>query len=414
MKVAQTYSIEDLRQLARHRLPKAVFDFIDGGAEGEVTIASNRLDFDCIEFLPRVLVDVSRRDLCASILGVRTDLPVIIAPTGLAALAWPLADIALARASGASAVPFTVSTSSSVVLERIREFEPQARLWFQAYLYKDRNLVRSLIRRAADADCEALVLTADVPVLGQRHRDLRNRFTVPLRPTPRLVWDLLRCPRWTYGIIRHGLPRMQNLVDASGSNQSITALAELMTRNMDSSLTWNDLGWLRDAWRRKLVIKGVLTPEDAELAVRHGFDAIAVSNHGGRQLDCAPSTISVLAEICSVVGDRAEIYLDGGVRRGSDIAKALALGARAVMLGRASLYGVAAGGEAGAARALAILREEFDRCLALIGCPVAADLNEAFLREHLYPAGPQSSLPPDDSEERFGVGVRAGPGVDAR
>jgi (S)-mandelate dehydrogenase len=411
MNIAQTYSIEDLRELARRRLPRAVFDFIDGGSEGEVTLMRNRMDFDRIEFLPRVLVDVSHRDLCASILGKRTHLPIIIAPTGLAALAWPVADVALAKASRANSVPFTVSTSSSITLERIRELEPQARLWFQAYLYKDRNLVRSLIRRAADVDCEALVLTADVPVLGQRHRDQRNRFTVPLRPAPRLVWDFLRCPRWTCGIIRHGIPRMQNLMDASGPGQGVTALAELMTRNMDSSLNWNDLDWLRDAWRRKLVIKGVLTPADAELAVHHGIDAIAVSNHGGRQLDCAPSSISVLAEICSVVGGRAEIYLDGGVRRGSDIAKALALGARAVMLGRASLYGVAAGGEAGAARALAILHEEFDRCLALIGCPVAADLNEAFLRKRWYPAGRVPSLSPDSKER---VGLRTDAALDAR
>jgi (S)-mandelate dehydrogenase len=228
------------------------------------------------------------------------------------------------------------------------------------------------------------------------------------------MWDLLRCPRWTYGIIRHGVPRMQNLVDASGSKQGLTALAELMRRNMDSSANWNDLGWLRDAWRRKIVIKGVLTPEDAELAVRHGFDAIAVSNHGGRQLDCAPSTISVLAEICSVVGGRAEIYLDGGVRRGSDIAKALALGARAVMIGRGSLYGAAAGGEAGAARSLAILREEFDRCLALVGCPVAADLGEAFLRKRFHPPGRPLSVPTDDSKERVGVDRRAGSSLDAR
>ena len=383
MSVAHTYSIEDLRERARRRLPKSVFDFIDGGADGEVTLTRNRLDFDCIEFLPRVLVDVSRRDLSASVLGVQTALPVVIAPTGLAALAWPRADIAIARAAQASTVPFTVSTSSSVALESIRRSAPNARLWFQAYVYKDRDLVRSLVRRAANVDCEALVLTVDVPVLGQRPRDRRNRFTVPLRPTPRLVWDLLRCPRWTYGIVRHGVPRMQNLVEAGDANRSITDLANLMTRNMDSSLSWDDVSWVRDLWQRKLVIKGVLAAQDAEMAVRRGFDAVVVSNHGGRQLDCAPSAVSMLPDVVSVAGTRAEVYLDGGVRRGSDIAKALALGARAVLLGRGALFGAAAGGEAGTAHALEILRAELDRCLALVGCPAAANLNEAFLHKRV-------------------------------
>jgi (S)-mandelate dehydrogenase len=384
--VARAYSIAGLREQARRRLPKAVFDFIDGGAESAVTLARNCTDFDAIEFVPRVLVDVSRCDLSASILGLEAEMPIIIAPTGLAALAWPEADIALARAAYSGGVPFTVSTSSSVALERIRERAPHARLWFQAYPYKDRDLVRSLLRRAADSDCEALVMTVDVPVLGNRWRDQDNRFSVPLRPTPRLLWDILRCPRWTLGIVREGVPRMQNMVDPAASRQGIAALAELMTRNLDRSLTWSALTWIRDAWRRKLVIKGVLAPEDAELAVRHGFDAVVVSNHGGRQLDHAPSAVSTLSDIVAIVGTRAEVYLDGGIRRGSDIAKALALGARAVMIGRATLFGTAAGGEAGAVRALAILREELDRCLALVGCPVAGELSEAYVSKRRLPA----------------------------
>lgn len=380
MNVADAVSIDDLRAYARRRLPKAVFDFIDGAAEGEHTLRRNCSDFDLIEFLPRTLVDVSARDLSATLLGARAHMPLAIAPTGLAALAWADADIAIARAAAAYGVPATVSTSSSVRLERIRRAVPDARLWFQVYMYKDRELVRSLIRRALDADFEALVVTVDVPILGQRHRDLRNRFTVPLRPTARLAWDLVRCPRWTGHILRYGVPRMQNLVDGTRTDTSVASLAKLIERNMDASVEWRDLAWLREVWPRKILLKGIVSPRDAEHAVRAGVDGIVVSNHGGRQLDSVASTISVLPDIALAVGDRAELYLDSGVRRGADIAKALALGARGVMVGRATLYGAAAGGEPGALRALAILRAELDRCLALVGCPSAGSLDPSFLR----------------------------------
>lgn len=261
-------------------------------------------------------------------------------------------------------------------------------------MYKDRELVRSLVQRALDADFEALVVTVDVPLLGQRYRDLRNRFTVPLRPTLRLAWDLLRCPRWTFHILRHGVPRMQNLVDGTRTDTSVASLAKLMEKNMDASVEWRDLAWLREVWPRKIVLKGILSPRDAELAVSAGVDGIVVSNHGGRQLDSVASTISVLPDIARAVGSRLELYLDGGVRRGSDIAKALALGARGVMVGRATLYGVAAGGEPGALRALAILQAELDRCLALIGCPVARSLVPSFLRGASLPQASRSVVPP--------------------
>jgi (S)-mandelate dehydrogenase len=385
--LAHAFCIEDLRRLARRRLPRAVFDFIDGGAESETTLRRNALDFDGITFAPRVLVDVQHRQLAAPVLGVVSRLPLIVAPTGLAALVWPRADVALARAAHASGIPFTVSTSSSVRLESIREAVPEMRLWFQVYLYKDRELVRSLVARALQARFEALVLTVDAPVLGQRHRDLRNRFTVPLRPTMRLLWDLCRCPRWTVHLARQGVPKMQNLIDGTRTDVSIASLASLMTRNLDASVSWNDAAWLRDLWPGKLVLKGILSPEDAQRAARLGFDAVVVSNHGGRQLDCAPSAIAVLGQVIAAAGDRIEVYLDGGVRRGSDIAKALALGARAVMIGRATLFGVAAGGEAGARQALAILAEELDRCLALIGCPSVTELDGRFVRRGDSSAG---------------------------
>jgi (S)-mandelate dehydrogenase len=378
MKASLASSVEELRQMARARLPRAVFDFIDGAADDELTLRWNCADFDRIAWRPRVLVDVSNRARGTAILGQHASLPLIVAPTGLAALAWPQADAVLARSACAAGLPFTISTSSSVRMETIREAAPSARLWFQVYLYKDRALVRELIARARAIGCEALVVTVDVPLLGRRLRDQRNRFTVPLRPTPRLLWDLLRCPRWTAHIFLHGVPRMQNFVGGKQS-VSVASLANLMTSNLDASASWDVLERIREDWGAKLVLKGLLHPEDAKRALRAGVDAIAVSNHGGRQLDAATSTIRALPQIAAVVDGRAEVYVDGGIRRGSDIAKACAFGATAVMAGRALLYGVGAAGPAGADRALQILAEELDRCLALVGCPLAARLNATWV-----------------------------------
>ena len=378
MRATDVSTIEDLRRLTRARLPKTVFDFIDGGADDELTLRWNSSDFDRIAWNPRVLVDVGRRDTSGLILGRRAAIPLIIAPTGLAALAWAGADAILAQSSSAAGVPFTISTSSSVRMEAIREAAPEARLWFQAYPYKDRSLLESLLGRARAIDCEALVVTADVPVLGRRLRDRRNRFMVPLKPTLQLLWDLVKCPRWTWQVLTNGVPRMRNFIDG-GQNCSLVSLAALMTSNMDPSATWELIQSMRDRWQGKLVLKGILHPQDAERAVRMGVDAIAVSNHGGRQLDAATSSIRALPGVVAVVGGRAEVYLDGGIRRGSDIAKARALGATGAMAGRAGLYGVGAAGRVGADHALAILTEELDRCLALVGCRSTADLNSTWV-----------------------------------
>jgi (S)-mandelate dehydrogenase len=376
--VTDASTVEELRELARVRLPRAVFDFIDGAADDELTLRWNVADFDALAWRSRVLVDVSTRDASCGILGSPARLPLIVAPTGLASLAWARADVVLAQAAHAAGVPFTISTSSSVRMEDIRREAPAARLWFQVYPYKDHDLVLSLIERARAIDCESLVITVDVPLLGRRLRDSRNRFTVPLRPTARLMWDIARCPRWTTHILSHGVPRMQNFVDGT-RNSSVVSLAALMTSNMDSSVTWSTIDWIRQSWPGRLVLKGVLHPQDAERAVACGVDAIAVSNHGGRQLDSVTSTIRALPEIVSAVGARAQVFVDGGIRRGSDIAKARALGASAVMVGRAALYGVGAGGRAGAERVFSILAEEFDRCLALVGCPSASRLDPGWL-----------------------------------
>jgi (S)-mandelate dehydrogenase len=379
MSIAQIATVAELRACARARLPRAVFDFLDGAADDELTLGWNSADFDSLEWRPRVLVDVSRRDSSTMILGTQSRLPLIVAPTGLAALAWAQADVLLAQAASAASIPFTISTSSSVRMEDIRRAAPQARLWFQVYLYKDRELVRSLIARALQIGCDALVITVDVPILGQRLRDRRNRFTVPIRPTARLVWDLLRCPRWTAHILTNGVPRMQNFVD-SKHNNSVTSLAALMTSNMDASVTWEAIAAIRDDWPGRIVLKGILHEEDARRAVSYGVDAIAVSNHGGRQMDSVTSTLHALPEIVAAVAGRAQIFLDSGIRRGSDIAKAIALGADAVMAGRAGLYGVAAGGRHGADRAFAILAEELDRTLALVGCSTPGQLDSSWLR----------------------------------
>lgn len=373
-------SIAALRDRARRRLPRAVFDFIDGGAELEGTLRRNTADFDRISLVPNCLVDVDRRDCSAILLGRKADLPLVVGPTGLAALVWPKADLALARAAAAAGVPFVVSTSSSMRLEEIAAASPGSRLWMQIYAYRDRELVKSLIRRARSAGFEALVVTVDTPVLGHRSRDHANRFSVPLRPTARLAADLLRCPRWTWGILRWGVPRMQNFVEA-GKSDRIESLARLMTRNLNPGATWDDLMWIREAWQGKLLLKGVLSAGAAERAVREGVEGLVVSNHGGRQLDGAPSSISMLGEIVAAVGNRIETYLDGGIRRGMDLAKAMAIGARAGMVGRATLYGVAAGGELGAYHALQLLRTEFDRVLALLGCAHATDLVSGMIRE---------------------------------
>jgi (S)-mandelate dehydrogenase len=372
-------TIAELRARARARLPRAVFDFIDGAADDELTLRWNVADFDTLEWRPRVLNDVSKRDSSAMILGARSSLPLIVAPTGLASLAWAQADVLLAQAASATGVPFTISTSSSVRMEDIRRGAPDARLWFQVYLYKDRDLVRSLIARARAIDCDSLVITVDVPLLGRRLRDRRNRFTVPLRPTARLLFDLLRCPRWTAHILANGVPRMQNFVDGKRP-ESVASLAALMTSNMDPSVTWDAIATLRDEWPGRLVLKGILHGEDAQRAASYGIDGIVVSNHGGRQMDSVTSTLHALPEIVAAVAGRTEVFIDGGIRRGSDIAKALALGATAVMAGRAGLYGVGAGGRSGADRALAILAEELDRCLALLGCAAASHLDPVWLR----------------------------------
>ena len=372
-------NIGDLRRAARRRLPRAVFDYIDGGAEDEWTLRANSADFARYAFRPRTLVDVSERDLSTTVLGQSIALPVIMAPTGLTGLFARNGEVAAARAAAARGTIYTLSTMSVLSIEDVAQAAPGP-LWFQLYVWRDREITRSLVQRARAAGYRALVLTVDTAVLGQRERDVRNGFTIPPRVTVSNVLDTLQRVGWIGDMLGGPKITFGNFANTGALGSDAVSLASFTTQQFDPSLTWKDLDWFRSLWDGPLAVKGILTAEDARLAVEHGVEAIVVSNHGGRQLDFVPSPIEVLPEIVEAVGGRAEVILDGGIRRGSDVVKALALGARACMVGRPFLWGLAAGGQAGAEQALGILRDELDRCLALIGCPRATDLDRTYLR----------------------------------
>ncbi len=353
--------------MARGRLPKIVYDYLEGGSEDQRTLAANREAFENVKFAPRTLVDVSHRSQKVTLFSRVYECPIGIAPIGAAGLFWREGDIALARAARSANIPFVLSTHSFVPLERLA-WEAGGPPWFQLYMPRERELAHEMVRRAADTGCEALVLTTDVPVGANREYNERNGFGLPLRIGPDQVLDALRHPRWLCGVF----------APAWLSRRNPMKLSEWATRR--DHMSWSDFAWLREAWPRKLFVKGVLAVEDAQLALEHGADGIFVSNHGGRQLDGVPSALEVLPQIVAAVGERLTIVVDGGVRRGSDIVKALALGADMVFLGRAATYGLAAGGEAGVRRALQLLRAEIDRVLALLGCPSIEDIGPQYLR----------------------------------
>jgi len=364
---SRVVSVDDLRRLAARRVPRPIFGFIDGGAEDEAGLADNRAAFDRWKLRHRVFVDVAQVDTATDLLGEPSRLPLAIAPTGLAGLAWPRAEVALARAAAAFGVPFTLATPSTCSIERVAR-EAGGRLWYQLYVLRDRDYTMKLVRRARDAGYEALVVTGDLAVGGKRERDARNGFTVPVRPRLANILELLGHPRWLWQVATHGVPAIENLADWGGGNQGTQTLAAMIAAQFDPSVTWDELARLRDAWPRKLVLKGILAAEDAERAVAVGADGVVVSNHGGRQLDGTVAPLDALPEAVRAVAGRIAVLMDGGVRRGSHIAKACALGAHGVLVGRATLYGVAAAGEAGARHALAILADELGRTMALLGC----------------------------------------------
>jgi L-lactate dehydrogenase (cytochrome) len=374
-------SIADLRERARQRLPKAVFDFVDGGAQDEISLHANRADFERLRLMPRALTDVSRREVGTTLLGQPVSLPLVIAPTGLAGLLWPKGEVEEARAAQAAGIPYCLSMMAASSIEEVARATRQP-LWFQLYLLKDRSLAQALVDRARAAGSRVLVVTVDTKAQGPRERDIRNGFTVPPRVTPANVLDVLRRPQWLRRVALGPRVTFANLAGSLVQSRDIISIARFAAEQYDFTVNWSDIDWCRAMWSGPLVLKGVLTPEDAALAVEHGADAVIVSNHGGRQLDGSPSAIAALPAIVDEVQGRAEIILDGGVRRGTDIVKALALGARACMAGRPFLYGLAADGQAGVARAIDIFRNELDVSLALLGRSGVQELDESAITSH--------------------------------
>ena len=375
------YNIFDLREQALKRVPKGVFEFVDRGTEDEVSLRNNRAVFDRIRFRTRTMVDVSKRNQDTTIFGVKHKMPLVIAPTGTAGLMWYEGEIALARAARAAGIPFTLATGSMTAMERVAD-EAGGELWFQLYMWPDRSLSHELVERAKAAGYKALMVTVDGVSSGNREYNIRNGFTIPFTFTTRSVVDMARHPRWLFGVMLRyllttGMPMYQNYPAAARAKLTVGPVGRTSLRT--DSIGWGDLDALRKIWPHKLIVKGMLDARDAATAVDHGADGIAVSNHGGRNLDGIVSPIEVLPEIADAVGKRATVLVDSGFRRGTDVVKALALGAHAVMIGHPTLYGVAAGGELGAARALEIFREEIHRVLALLGCRSIANLGPQYL-----------------------------------
>jgi L-lactate dehydrogenase (cytochrome) len=369
-------NVEDARRAARRRLPRGLFEYVDRGAEDELSIGGNRRDLDAVKLAPSVLVDVSQRTQEAEVLGRKQPSPLVIAPTAVAGLVWRDGEIALARAAAAAGIPFCVSTQSITSIERIAD-ESGAELWFQLYVWKNRERTLALLDRAWAAGARTLVLTVDTAVGPNREYNLRNGFGIPLKPSLRAGIDLALHPRWTFDVllrslVTSGVPTYAHYPDEFRTQLGRASLSDEMSLATD--VTWEDVALLRKRWQGKLVLKGVLRVDDARKAAQYGADAIVVSNHGARNLDCAPGPVEVLPAIVDAVSDRLAILADSGVRRGADIARFLALGASGVLIGRATLYGVAIAGEVGASRVLDLLRNEFSITMGMLGARTLADL----------------------------------------
>jgi L-lactate dehydrogenase (cytochrome) len=373
-RLARAASIDDLRKIARRRLPRGVFDYIDGGAEDERTLRANCDAYSRVTFRPRVLRDVGAVDPSTTLLGRTLPLPLVLAPTGFTRIADPEGELAVARAAARAALPYSLSTMSTRSIEEVAAVSDGPK-WFQVYVWRDRGLVKEMITRAAGAGYEALVLTVDTAVLGRRERDVRRGFSLPPKIGLETIIDGILHPAWTWNFVRSEPIVFANVVGRGvPDGTSAVSLAEHVAAQFDPSLSWSDVDWMRSVWDGPIVIKGIQTVEDAVIAADVGVEAIALSNHGGRQLDTAPTPLDLVAPVADAVGDRIEIICDGGVRRGSDIVKAVCLGARACMAGRAYLYGLAVGGERGVDHVLAQLDAGARRTMALIGARSVADL----------------------------------------
>jgi L-lactate dehydrogenase (cytochrome) len=370
--------IEDLRALHRKRVPRMFYDYVDSGSWSETTYRANQSDFAAIKLRQRVAVNLENRTLRTTMAGETTSMPVALAPTGLTGMQYPDGEIHAARAAEQFGVPFILSTMSICSIEEVaaRTSKP---FWFQLYVMRDRDFIGRLIDRAKAAGCSVLVLTLDLQIMGQRHKDVKNGLSTPPRLTPGTLLDLLSKPRWCLRMLRAQRRNFGNVIGHVKGAENMKSLAEWSASQLDPTLSWDDVAWVKERWGGKLVLKGIMDATDARLAVDSGADALVVSNHGGRQLDGAPSSIAALPAIVDAVGKDIEVWMDGGIRSGQDVLKALALGARGTLIGRAFLYGLGAMGEAGVTRALEIIARELDLSMAFCGARSVADIDEGIL-----------------------------------
>jgi L-lactate dehydrogenase (cytochrome) len=372
--------IEDLRRQARRKVPRAFFDYAEAGSYSQETLRANREDLERIKLRQRVLVDVSQRDLTTTIIGEKVSLPLALAPIGLCGMQHGDGEILACRAAQAAGIPFTLSTMSICSIEDVAQAVGKP-FWFQLYVMKDRGFIKSLIERAAAAKCSALVLTVDLQVLGQRHCDVRNGMTVPPEIKLANLIDIATKPAWAFSILKGKRKTFGNLAGHVRGMENVKSLAQWTASQFDPTLNWKDVEWVKSVWPGKLILKGILDAEDARTAARTGAAALIVSNHGGRQLDGAPSSISALPKIVDAVGGDIEVMFDGGIRSGQDVLRALALGARSCMVGRSYIYGLGAAGEAGVAKAIEFLGKELDVSMALTGVNSVKDVDRRVIAE---------------------------------
>ncbi|MFV0476005.1 MAG: alpha-hydroxy acid oxidase [Pikeienuella sp.] len=378
MRFTRVQTVAEMRELARARAPRMFFGYVDSGSWSEGTRDRNASDFERLLFRQRVCRDLSGRSLDSEMAGESVAMPLAIAPTGMAGMLWPDGEIALMRAAEAAGIPYVMSTMSICSIEQVAAAATRP-FWFQLYLMRDRDFVRDLMRRAWDAGCRTLVLTLDLQVLGRRHADLRNHLSAPPKPSPPVIAQLLSRPGWCLRMLRAQSRTYANIVGHLPDVDGLKRMAEWTASQFDPSLDWDAVNWVREHWRGKLILKGILDPEDAHVAAGMEPDALIVSNHGGRQLDGAPSSIAALSAIAEAVGGRVELHLDGGVRSGQDILRALALGARGVYVGRPPLYGLAAAGQPGVAHVIGLLRDALDLSMAFCGHTRITDISPDIL-----------------------------------
>lgn len=360
-------TIDDLKQRARRRVPRMFFDYADSGSWSESTYRANEADFAKVLFRQRVAVDMTNRTLATTMVGQPVSMPVAIAPTGSAGMQHPDGEMIGAKVAADMGIPFTLSTLSICSIEDVSEALGGQPFWFQLYVMRDKEFAGALIDRAKAANCSALVLTLDLQILGQRHKDIRNQLSAPPRMTPRTVSQFITRPGWCLSMLGTKRRTFRNIVGHAKNVENLSSLAKWTADQFDPQLNWKDVEWIKDRWGGKLILKGIMDPEDAEMALATGADAIVVSNHGGRQLDGAPSSISALPAVVDAVGDKVEVHMDGGIRSGQDVMRAIALGAKGVYIGRPWLYGLGAGGARGVRQALDIIRAELDVTMALCG-----------------------------------------------